>query len=159
MNTLNVIVKKNISSKRIKVGWQKWVSISKGNIKMSFALVRQNSENLQVLKAGFSCTNFGKLRYELPQKHSIDHHNISISKSEYLQFLSLERLSGRNDVTTDKVNVRRDIKTFFWKKIMTSWVFVARKTIWSYLTLINIKLSKAHAHQNPTEPQKILKNN
>ena len=53
MNTLNVIVKKNISSKRIKVGWQKWVSISKGNIKMSFALARQNSENLQVLKVGF----------------------------------------------------------------------------------------------------------
>ena len=59
---------------------------------------------------------------------------------EYI-FLSPDRLSGRNDVTSDKVNFRLDIKQkIFLRKIKTSKVCVALKTIWSYCTLINIKL-------------------
>ena len=36
----------------------------------------------------------------------------------------------------------------FLKKIRASRVYVALKTIWSYCTLINIRLMKAHAHQH-----------
>ena len=69
-------------------------------------------------------------------------------------FLSPDGLSGRNDVTLDKVNFRPDIRqSFFWKKIRTSRVLVALKTIWRYCTLINIKLGQAHIHQHPIEPQ------
>lgn len=45
-------------------------------------------------------------------------------------------------------------KTFFFflKKIRSSRVFVTLKTIWSYSTLINIKLRLAHVHYHPIEP-------
>ena len=55
-------------------------------------------------------------------------------------FLSLDRLFGRNNVTSDKANVKPDIRQDFSKKILTSRVCVSHKTIWSYFTLINIKL-------------------
>ena len=50
-------------------------------------------------------------------------------------------MSGRNDVTSEKVNLRPDIRlnVFFKKNIRTSKVFVVLKTIWSYRALINIK--------------------
>ena len=68
-------------------------------------------------------------------------------------FLTPDRLSSRNDVMSDKVNVRPDITQnfffFFLKKIMTWRVCVALKTIWSYQTLININLMEANVHQHP----------
>ena len=62
-------------------------------------------------------------------------------------------MSSRNDVMSDKVNVRPDITQnfffFFLKKIMTWRVCVALKTILSYQTLININLMEANVHQHP----------
>ena len=56
-------------------------------------------------------------------------------------FLSSDRLSGTNNVTSDKVNFRPDIRQiFFSKKDRTSIVRVVFKTIWSYYILINVKL-------------------
>ena len=61
-------------------------------------------------------------------------------KYNYL-FLSQERLSGRSDVTSDKVNFRPDIRqNIFLKKIRISRVYEALKTIRRYFTLINVKL-------------------
>ena len=60
-------------------------------------------------------------------------------KPEYI-FLSPDKLSDRNDVTSGKANVRPDIRQNFLKKIRTSRLCVALKTIWSYFTLMNIKL-------------------
>ena len=49
--------------------------------------------------------------------------------------------AGRNDVTSDKMNFRLDIRQkFFLKKIRTARVCVALETVWTYCTLINIKL-------------------
>ena len=54
-------------------------------------------------------------------------------------FLSPGRLSGRNSVTSDKVNFRPDIRqNLFLKKSRISKVCVASKTIWIYSTLINM---------------------
>ena len=62
-------------------------------------------------------------------------------RSEYNYFLSPDILSGRKDVTWDKVYFRPDIRqNFFGGKIKTSRVCVAPKIIWSYCTLINITL-------------------
>ena len=67
-------------------------------------------------------------------------------------FLSPERLSGRNDVTSDKVNFRLNIRqNVVLKKIRASRVCVAVKIIWSHCALINIKLRSAHVHQQPIE--------
>ena len=60
-------------------------------------------------------------------------------KPEYI-FLSQDKLSDRNDVTSGKANVRPDIRQNFLKKIRTSRLCVALKTIWSYFTFMNIKL-------------------
>ena len=52
---------------------------------------------------------------------------------------------ARNDLALEKVNFRPDIRprrSIFLKKIRTSRVCVALKTISSYCTLINIKRSK-----------------
>ena len=51
-------------------------------------------------------------------------------------FKSPDRLSGRNDVTSDKLSIRPDIRQFFlfvFEKIRTRTprVCVALKTIWS----------------------------
>ena len=68
-----------------------------------------------------------------------------MSASLNITFVSPNRLSGRNDVTTDKANVRPDIrKTFFLKKIRTSRVCAPLKTIWSYFPLINAKFTYSH---------------
>lgn len=61
-------------------------------------------------------------------------------KPEYNIFLSPDKLSDRNDVTLGKANVRPDIRQNFLKKIRTSRLCVALKTIWSYFTFMNIKL-------------------
>ena len=57
-------------------------------------------------------------------------------------FESPDRLPDRNDdVTLDKVNFRSDIRQkLFLKEIRTGRICVALKIIWSYCTLINIKL-------------------
>ena len=54
------------------------------------------------------------------------------SKPEYNFFKSPDRLTGKNNVASDKVNFRLDIReTIFLKEIRTSRVCVALKTIWS----------------------------
>ena len=56
-------------------------------------------------------------------------------------FLSPGRFSRRNIVMSDKVNFRTGIKqNFSLKKMRTSRVYVALKTVCSSRTLINIKL-------------------
>ena len=60
-------------------------------------------------------------------------------RSENNFLLRPAKFSGWNDVTSDKVKFRPDIRqNFFWKKNRTSRVYVALKTIWSYCTLINM---------------------
>ena len=55
-------------------------------------------------------------------------------------FFEPHRLSGRNDVPSDKVNFTPDItQNFSLKKMRTSRFYVALKTICSSCTLINIK--------------------
>ena len=59
-------------------------------------------------------------------------------RSENNFLLRPAKFSGWNDVTSDKVKFRPDIRqNFFWKKNRTSRVYVALKTIWSYCTLIS----------------------
>lgn len=49
-------------------------------------------------------------------------------------------MSGRHDVTSDKVDFKPDIEqNTFLQKIRTSGVCVAVKTIFNYFTLINTK--------------------
>ena len=56
-------------------------------------------------------------------------------------FLRPDRLSSRKYVTSDNVSFRPDIRqNLFLKKIRSSRVCVALKTIWGYYILINIKL-------------------
>ena len=60
----------------------------------------------------------------------------------YIYILSPDRSSVRSDVASDKINFRPDIRQnfFFLKKMRTSKVCVALKTICSSCTLTNIKL-------------------
>ena len=56
-------------------------------------------------------------------------------------FLSPDRLSVTNYATSGKVDFRPDMRqNVSLKKIRTSKICVALKTIWNYCTLINIKL-------------------
>ena len=59
----------------------------------------------------------------------------------YMSEYNFLRLSGKDEVTSDKEIFRPDMrqKTFF-EISQTSRVCVALKTIWSYFTLTNIKL-------------------
>ena len=64
-----------------------------------------------------------------------------IYKPEYIFFKSPDRLSGRNNVTSNKGNFWPDIRQNCHKKIRISKVYMARyKAIWSYCNVINIKL-------------------
>ena len=57
--------------------------------------------------------------------------NLPYTRPEYNFSLNMDRLSGRNDVTSDKViSDRPSDKTFLKKKIRTSRVFVALKRIY-----------------------------
>ena len=67
-----------------------------------------------------------------------------VYRPKYNFFLSPDILSARTDVKSEKVNFRpdiRQIKLFFEKnQYIKSSCGVALKTIWTYCTLINIKL-------------------
>ena len=61
---------------------------------------------------------------------------------EYIYiYLNPDRLSRRNDVTLDKVNVRLDTNQNFKKKIMTLRLCAALKTIWSYISNLGKHIS------------------
>ena len=50
-------------------------------------------------------------------------------------------LSGRNDVNSDRGNIRPDIRqNFLFEKIRTPRVCVTLKKIWSYCSSIKIKI-------------------
>ena len=66
--------------------------------------------------------------------------NTCNTKPEYI-FLSSDMLFGRNDVTSDKVNMRLNIRqNFLFEKVRTPRVCVALKTIGTYCISIKIKI-------------------
>ena len=81
---------------------------------------------------------FNKVFYSAMKNFGKKEKGVSFSGLNVILFLSPDRMSSGNDVTSDKVNFRSDIRqNLFLEKIKISRVFVALKTFWSSCTLIN----------------------